>query len=86
MPWSTRDLDHSIWHQLYVDSLKTELKSQAYSRSVHYCAVPKKNIIVGDGYSSWVTVVAQQAKAPGIHGYVAGSIPAVTPRTVQLKQ
>ncbi len=26
------------------------------------------------------TVVAQCAKAPGIHGYVAGSIPAVTPR------
>jgi hypothetical protein len=27
-----------------------------------------------------VTVVAQWAKAPGIHYYVAGSIPAVTPR------
>jgi hypothetical protein len=27
-----------------------------------------------------VTVVAQLAKAPGIHNYVAGSIPAVTPR------
>jgi hypothetical protein len=27
-----------------------------------------------------VTVVAQWAKAPGIHCYVAGSIPAVTPR------
>jgi hypothetical protein len=27
-----------------------------------------------------VTVVAQLAKAPGIHCYVAGSIPAVTPR------
>ncbi len=26
------------------------------------------------------TVVAQWAKAPGIHCYVAGSIPAVTPR------
>ncbi len=34
MPWSTRDLDHSIWHQLYVDSLKTEMKTKAYSR---YC-------------------------------------------------
>ncbi len=28
----------------------------------------------------WVTVVAQSAKAPCIHCYVAGSIPAVTPR------
>ncbi len=27
-----------------------------------------------------VTVVAQWAKAPGIHCYVAGSIPAVTPK------
>ncbi len=27
-----------------------------------------------------VTVVAQWAKAPGIHSYVVGSIPAVTPR------
>jgi hypothetical protein len=27
-----------------------------------------------------VTVVAKWAKAPGIHCYVAGSIPAVTPR------
>ena len=27
-----------------------------------------------------MTVVAQLAKAQGIHGYVAGSIPAVTPR------
>jgi hypothetical protein len=27
-----------------------------------------------------VTAVAQWAKAPGIHCYVAGSIPAVTPR------
>ncbi len=27
-----------------------------------------------------MTVVAQWAKAPGIHCYVAGSIPAVTPR------
>ncbi len=30
--------------------------------------------------AQWVTVVAQWAKAPGIHCYVAGSIPAVTPR------
>ncbi len=30
--------------------------------------------------AQWVTVVAQWAKAPGIHYYVAGSIPAVTPR------
>jgi hypothetical protein len=30
--------------------------------------------------NSTVTVVAQWAKAPGIHCYVAGSIPAVTPR------
>jgi hypothetical protein len=30
--------------------------------------------------AQWVTVVAQLAKAPGIHCYVAGSIPAVTPR------
>ncbi len=29
---------------------------------------------------AYVTVVAQWAKAPGIHCYVAGSIPAVTPR------
>jgi hypothetical protein len=43
---------------------------------------------VGDGRSSlwvtvvaqWVTVVAQWAKAPGIHYFVGGSIPAVTPR------
>ncbi len=28
----------------------------------------------------WVTVVAQWSKAPGIHCYVAGSIPAVIPR------
>jgi hypothetical protein len=28
----------------------------------------------------WVKVVAQWAKAPGIHCYIAGSIPAVTPR------
>jgi hypothetical protein len=27
-----------------------------------------------------VTVIAQWAKTPDIHGYVAGSIPAVTPR------
>jgi hypothetical protein len=31
-------------------------------------------------YDDWLTVVAQWAKAPGIHYYVAGSIPAVTPR------
>jgi hypothetical protein len=30
--------------------------------------------------AQWVTVVAQFAKAPGVHCYVAGSIPAVTPR------
>jgi hypothetical protein len=30
--------------------------------------------------AQWVTVVAQWAKTPGIHCYVAGSIPAVTPR------
>jgi hypothetical protein len=30
--------------------------------------------------AQWVMVVAQWAKAPGIHCYVAGSIPAVTPR------
>ncbi len=30
--------------------------------------------------AQWVTVEAQQAKAPGIHCYVAGSIPAVTTR------
>jgi hypothetical protein len=30
--------------------------------------------------AQWVTVVAQWAKVPGIHYYVAGSIPAVTPR------
>jgi hypothetical protein len=30
--------------------------------------------------AQWVTVVAQWAKAPGIHCYVAGSIPAFTPR------
>jgi hypothetical protein len=37
---------------------------------------------LGGGRSSvgWVAVVAQWAKAPGIHCYVAGSIPAVTPR------
>ncbi len=28
----------------------------------------------------WVMVVAQWAKAPGIHCYVAGLIPTVTPR------
>ncbi len=35
-----------------------------------------------------VTVVAQCAKLPGIHGYVAGSIPAVKPRycTVLIQQ
>jgi hypothetical protein len=27
-----------------------------------------------------MTVVSQWAKAPGVHGYVAGSIPGVTPR------
>ncbi len=32
-----------------------------------------------------VTVVAQWAKAPGIHCYVAGSIPAVTPRYCTMK-
>ncbi len=32
-----------------------------------------------------VTVVAQWAKAPGIHCYVAGSIPAVTPRYCRKK-
>ncbi len=37
-------------------------------------------VALGDGRSSWVTVVAQWVKAPGIHSYVAGSIPAVTPR------
>jgi hypothetical protein len=30
--------------------------------------------------AQWVTAVAQWAEAPGIHCYVAGSIPAVTPR------
>ncbi len=30
--------------------------------------------------ANFVTVVAQWAKAPGINCYVAGSIPAVTPR------
>jgi hypothetical protein len=32
-----------------------------------------------------VTVVAQWAKAPGIHGYIADSIPAVTPRYCTIK-
>ncbi len=32
-----------------------------------------------------VTVVAQWAKAPGIHCYVAGSIPAVIPRYCKKK-
>jgi hypothetical protein len=42
--------------------------------------------------AQWVTVVAQRAtvvaqrvKAPGLHGYVAGSIPAVTPRYCTIK-
>ncbi len=30
--------------------------------------------------AQWVMAVGQWAKAPGIHCYVAGSIPAVTPR------
>jgi hypothetical protein len=34
----------------------------------------------GNRTINWVTVVAQWAKAPGIHCYVAGSIPAVTSR------
>jgi hypothetical protein len=37
-------------------------------------------IWLGDGRNFRVTVVAQWAKAPGIHCYVAYSIPAVTPR------
>jgi hypothetical protein len=37
------------------------------------------------GKRASVTVVAQLAKAPGIHGYVAGSIPAVTPRYCTIK-
>jgi hypothetical protein len=37
--------------------------------------------VLCDGRSSvWVTVVAQWAKVPGIHCYVAGLIPAVIPR------
>ncbi len=40
-----------------------------------------RSSVVGDGRSSVVvTVVAQWAKAPGIHCYIAGSIPAVTPK------
>ncbi len=30
--------------------------------------------------AQWVTAVAQWLKTPGTHCYVAGSIPAVTPR------
>ncbi len=33
-----------------------------------------------NGTCNRVTVVAQCAKAPGIHGYVVGPIPAVTPK------
>ncbi len=32
-----------------------------------------------------MTVVAQLAKAPGIHGYIAGSIPDVIPRYCTIK-
>ena len=32
MPWSTKDLAPSIWHKLYLDSLRPEMKSEAYSR------------------------------------------------------
>merc|ERR1712200_80976 len=31
MPWSTKDLAPSIWHKLYLDSLRPEMKSEAYS-------------------------------------------------------
>ena len=34
MPWSTKDLAPSIWHKLYLESLKPEMKSEAYSRLV----------------------------------------------------
>ncbi len=41
----------------------------------------KKIFSVGkNAYTQFETVVAQKANAPGIHCYVAGSIPAVTPR------
>ncbi|XP_023328862.1 tereporin-Ca1 [Eurytemora carolleeae] len=33
MPWSTKDLAPSIWHKLYLESLKPEMKSEAYSSS-----------------------------------------------------
>jgi hypothetical protein len=34
----------------------------------------------------WVTAVAQWLKTPGIHCYIAGSVPAVTPRCSTDKQ
>jgi len=33
MPWSTKDLAPSVWHKLYLDSLRPEVNSQAFSSS-----------------------------------------------------
>ena len=32
MPWQTKDLSPSIWHRLYLDSLRTTHSAAAYSR------------------------------------------------------
>ena len=65
MPWSTRDLDHSIWHQLYVDSLKTEMKSQPYSRYSTFYLAPALPGLLED----WDEVPALfQVQNMSVHG------------------
>ena len=39
MPWQTKDLSPSIWHKLYVDSLRTT--AAAYNRYVVSCVRSK---------------------------------------------
>jgi hypothetical protein len=66
-------------------------------RTGSVCESPKLTVTVVAQWvtvvAQWVTVVAQRvtvvaqwAKAPGIHCYVAGSIPAVTPRYCTYKE
>ncbi len=77
---------YSIYYKIYTDTLPTV--NLDFDLAIHVCRLAIAIAVwvtvvaqLGDGRSSvWVTVVVQWAKAPGIHCYVAGSIPAVTPR------
>ena len=41
MSWQNKDLSTSIWHKLYLDSLRTTYSAAAYSRYDIICFKPK---------------------------------------------